>query len=431
MLLNPSKSQADITQKIGRCLRVDPNNTSKSSTVILPMWADDLVDEPSLPTASGAIDTMWRAPCRRSFEDSFLLIKRVLDAMDDDDVKMISSFSASLNPMPASSVRQNGPEKPKAEKSGSIKQLINDLRGASLPNACPVFDESFSKLVLGVWRPLNAPVGPSAPTRVVIGQDTSKGDASDKFFVFVAFVAFCFHKHGQIRDPGGEVKSFVWYPAKHPFDDSRPVYIKFDEQHEHFEAVLDLLGLDSEGGCSGSQLLMDAVRPIGKGGERGHRNCESLLKSWSERSEAEKLAHVDGFLGRLKRDIDGDTNTHAHIIRCLCDSSQALTGCDDRHGSHTLSDFLVDGDPFDFENHFASDFREFVSSPSWLGADKRRLPKTPNSKTSTGGLGSKSSNKRQRSSQDVEADFGSLTLDPAEGDSKDMPGCARALGFED
>lgn len=447
MILNPSKSQADITQKIGRCLRVDRRNPHKVATVIVPMWADDLVaDTSSEPDPDG---DMWRAPCRHSFEDSFLLIKRVLDAMDDESIKMISSFQACLKRLPAEedSAKKAG----QAEKSSTIRKLLTELRGNIPSNACPVFDESFSNLVLDVWRPIEPICGPMALTRTVqIDTEDSKKEDICHLYVFVAFVAFCHHKHLQpLGSDGG--KSFLWYKSKAPFDPKNDSpHIKFEDGHEHVDQILNLFGfVDSVDGCNGLERLKDARKSKDA---QNHRKCENLHTSFHSKypNEEKRAEYVDKFLARLKKDISDGVNAHAHAIECFCASSRELTGCY-CHQSHKLPEILKVEGSYNFEDHFANEFKTFVVSPDqglhsptkkWLAANKNK-GKTPNSKQSKGSTsGGSSIKKRQRSLSlgspvlavqgedrerevEVEADMGSLTLD-----NSTQPSCGRKLDMD-
>ncbi len=435
MILKPSSSPADITQKIGRCLRVDRRNPDKVATVLVPMWADDLVAAESPETDHDG--EIWRAPCRRSYEDSFLLIKRVLDAMDSEDITMISSFSANLNQLPAGGDTKKKPTGG-AEKATTVKTLLSQLHGPAPSNSNPVFDASFSKLVLSVWRPISPVCGPSAPTRaLIVDSDDPKKEDACHLYIFVAFVAFCHHKNRQRFET--DPPSFLWYKGCVPFEGH--VHIKFDFQHEQVVQILDLFGFTDVDGRSGEERLREAIKPSGNAHAR---KCEALHKIFfAESLNGEKRTElVDNFLVRLEQDITEETNAHAHALQFLCTSSETsgeLTGCAaGQHGSHTLDDFLVG----ERSSHF-EDFRTFSlnsSTDKWCKSNRAKVPKTPSTKQSTGRAGS-SKKKRQRppsvspvhddvvradTEDEVNLGIGSLTLEE-ETEEFSSPPCRKTL----
>jgi hypothetical protein len=295
---------------------------------------------------------------------------------------------------------------------------LTKLKGNAPPAEVPVFDEWFSERVLAAWSPQiltfeDHNVGPSALSRAqpVDGSISRLQDAS-RAFLIVAFVSFC-HICSQ-EDPK---VSRLWYLSKKPFDGGQRIHLNFEgEDDTGREALLGLFGLNAK-------TLEDAI--MNKQGN--HRSNESMKGDFDKLGKESSRALVDGFLENLRGDIgvageETGANVHKYALRALCNSSKESI-CDDSHGDwddHTVHQFCGSSDGFDFDE-FERGFRDFLENHEWRKAWTAQ--KTPNSKTSTGKKSSTAKKRarkiqpeepREAGEDDIEADFGSMSLDPEE-----------------
>jgi len=188
LIVHPSKSPSDITQKDGRALRKDFRNLDKKASIIVPCWCpfDTEVAEPepsialTMRTAThinddddqetsvapsnltptrglqsremstpGEIppeeDLQWSPPLNNNFEEQFFLQVRVLKAMVDDEIEMITSMFDGSRALNVDSKKVE--EKPTTAKS-LITSILGDSKGS---RHIPVFYEKFSDFLLSVW----------------------------------------------------------------------------------------------------------------------------------------------------------------------------------------------------------------------------------------------------------------------------------------
>lgn len=392
MIVNPSKSPADITQKIGRALRVDRRNANKKATVIIPYVSHITPDEG------------WPVPIHEAFEEDFLLIKRVVDSMVDPGIKMISSYTTSN----VRGLSDENEDKKNPFAIATIHKLLDNLKGRADPPAKPIFDASFSKVVLSAWEPVGCEVNHSAaprPVRVdpaVAAAIEDKKNAS-KAFIIVAFVSFCHDK----RDNNG--KSRIWYPSKLPFSNEKGPHLNLeDPADERRLGMLELLDLE-----------MDVLRRVTKSRQGNHKKNETFLSDFQSLDSDVRQDIVSQFLERLGRDIESGPKAHAHWLETFCASVESLE-CAEHHGDHHVANFL----PGDFEfSSFAGEFREFIlpsqADIKWLASERKAL-KTPNSKVSTEKKTKSTARKRSRNDEtagpskgldEVDLGLGSLGLD--------------------
>jgi superfamily II DNA or RNA helicase len=188
LIVHPSKSPSSITQKDGRALRTDSRNLDKMASIIVPCWCpfdtegaepehslaftmrtvtrvdanDDQIDSVAQPNStpvrrpqSGEMSTpreipgeilQWSPPINNSFEEEYFLQVRVLKAMLDDDIEMITSIFDGSRSLDAKKDK-------KEDKPSTAENLIKSIIGDSKDSRhIPVFDEKLSDFILSVWE---------------------------------------------------------------------------------------------------------------------------------------------------------------------------------------------------------------------------------------------------------------------------------------
>lgn len=347
LIVNPGKSPSDITQKDGRALRVDPKVSDKIATIIVPSWDfsdtshdDASVDtnapctpaaseftegpsiihrDPSTPritftgleptgtpvnTNTQSTPQSWSAPVMNSFEEKFWLQVRVLKAMMDKDIDMITSIiEGSLEAEKSGKVEPDSATTAK----GLLKNIMGDSKGK--PHV-PVYDESFSEFLLNAWGKIE--VDPNATPRDprTGAEDLRKRrhEQKSRIFLLIACCACCHHRHVHGDYDFADTKdTYLWSSGVEPFKDRMPLESIMDS-----EAHIDwsIVGLES---------FDDFREAVLKRGGRNHYASKDYKKSFFELGD-EKDAIINAFFEFLRSDIQKERPTIMAFMKILCES---------------------------------------------------------------------------------------------------------------
>jgi len=451
MIVNPSFTSHDVTQKIGRALRKNPRDPTKAATVIIPCWdpTDGAVtdpapaapanDHPGHPDHDEANENLsvWRAPVHYEFEDTFGIAVRVVDAMLDEEVDMITSYSSGVR-------ERSGAPKGQKDNETHVRGILAKLRGANEPPDVPVFDEWFSSRILQAWAPKlltvdDGTLGREAPRRGP-APGGSKQDlklATCNAVILVAFVAYCEDSiemlegnthSGRVTPRGAEVtdvamqgcatpvtnrtgaevtmqgtpsgtatpgtgvgaaKSSLWYKTSKPFDGGASGRLAWmldaDVEAEAQGDVFKLFGFD------GSDSLSRAVRARGRdGGPGGHRTLTKLREDAFKVPAEEWSALLAAFHARLDEDQARVQPLHATVLHGFCHQAWPTMNNNTQAG-YTIRDIFVGG--------FDSDaFRAFCCDEENYRKAKRKTTGATTSKAARS-----KSTKRKLDLDDIEA----------------------------
>eukprot|EP00890_Picochlorum_soloecismus_P002398 jgi/Picsp_1/3159/NSC_05999-R1_type iii restriction protein res subunit len=276
LIVRPSKSPSDITQKDGRALRKDSRNPSKKASIIVPCLCpfdteaaepipsialtrktatriDDFDDQETSVAPSNSTpfrglqsrevstpgeippeeDLGWSPPLNNSFEERFFLQVRVLQAMMDDKIEMITSmFDGSRS--------FNAYTKKIEDKPSTAKSLITSILGDSKGNHnIPVFDEKLSEFLLSLWdhvvhEDLKSKM-PYRPARVQ--RKIPKGVNLEKLKILcivasVAVLEIGVDETGKSKlqtDERRNLRSLIWYKACVPFAPQKKICLNHIE----------------------------------------------------------------------------------------------------------------------------------------------------------------------------------------------------------
>jgi len=263
MIIPPGKSPSTITQKIGRALRKDPKNPNKIATILVPSWSahgepatdtDDCnslmtplmtnqdiamtprksdpritsimelegITPPTTPLSScldsvGTTDTVlqdddksptWKVPILNMYEDKFLLQVRVVDAMVNENIPMITSFTH------ASLTKEKESSRAEVDKVTKGKAIMAELVEKKSEFLDPVYDEYFSEFLLSVWKTEEVEInGKRRDVRPEIDPNAANRDNRSKACLMVAFIAAVHHE----LEGADERKSLFWYKNGTPF----------------------------------------------------------------------------------------------------------------------------------------------------------------------------------------------------------------------
>ena len=451
MIVNPSFASHDVTQKIGRALRKNPRDPTKAATVIIPCWdpTDGAVTDPAPDAPANDHpdhpDHVWRAPVHYEFEDSFGIAVRVVDAILDENVDMITSYRSGVR-------ERSGAPKGQKDNEAHVRSILAKLKGVDEPPDVPVFDEWFSSRILQAWAPKlltvdDRTLGPEAPRRgPAPGSKQDLKLATCNAVILVAFVAYCEDSielllqgntnSGTVTPRGadmtgmtgmtgmtevamqgcptpvtnrtgaevtlrstpsgtvtpgtgvGAAKSSLWYKTSKPFDESGRLAWMLDDDVVP-EAQVDVFALF---GFDGSDSLSRAVRARGRdGGLGGHRTLTKLREDACKVPAEEWSALLAAFHARLDEDQARDQPLHATVLHGFCHQAWPTMNNNTQAG-YTIRDIFVGG--------FDSDaFRAFCCGEENYRKPKRKTTGATTSKAAR----SKSTKRKLDLDDDIEA----------------------------
>lgn len=369
LIVNPGKSPSDITQKDGRALRVDQNVADKIATVIVPSWdfsdapsqndapttsngpstpaASELTEGPSimeedpqtpLRTSTGLASAEtpvnstrpqpqnWTVPVKNAFEEMFWLQVRILKAMMDPEIEMITSIiEGSLGANASGRVRE--------DSVTTAKALLQNIRGDSKGKPhVPVYDESFSEFLIKAWECVHVDINsnPRDPRARTESARNVKREQRSRIFMLVACCACCHHHHRYKDYEFGEAKeTLFWSPSAEPFQNRMSLDAIRDR-----EASIDwnIVGLAS---------LADFEKAIHTANGTPHTS-KKYKTSFDDLEENEKNTIIEDFLKLLEEDVRKQRPTILEFMQIVCESLP-VTGFQHKfpchQDTHNLADF--------------------------------------------------------------------------------------------
>lgn len=398
LIVNPGKSSSDITQKIGRTLRIDSKNTCKVATVLVPAWdatdneeanipqestdasivdpfspgtsyilpttpasraaSANRVTPPSTPGVSS--DPVWYAPVQIPYENRFFLQLRVLEAMEDKNISMISSFiegSARL-------MTKNSSEK---DKHQTGNQLIQNLKGDGKGDPfVPTFDESLSDFLLSVWdikevdiRSQKRNAEKNAP------HDREENRKASRAFMLVVLATCCHHRSDyEGKDITDQDQSFIWYKSGNPFLDRFSIdALKENTQPSHWE-LFEFPSVEE---------FEKAIRTK----QQNVMSIKTLRDKFQKLEEEDQNEIVQDFLKRLETDM----SHHNTFLEILCECLQdKFPGYSCNHQDHTI----CGGFGFTSFNEFKICFHRLLNwKDKWMQSVRKAASSRMNGSTCT------------------------------------------------
>lgn len=401
LVLNPGKSASDITQKIGRILRVDTANPDKVATVIIPSWdasdisasqacsdvsntARDAAAESSNPPSTpvhGIVGSRAEAhappstpegyhisglytPVLAPFENRFFLQVRVLEAINDKNIKMISSFMQE-------SYSINARKKTEECKNQTGNQIISDLTGDGRGNPfIPTFDESFSEFLLNAWDWTTVDIlAEKRSAQNNVTEEQMRNFKASKAFMLLVFAACC-HQH---NDYGAnfldKMESYIWYKSGDPFCDNR---LDIDAM-ERRQSELDWTIFDFKDHTEFKQAITN------KNGK--YMKIQTFRDKFDKITSSERDSIIENFLDSIEKDATSQgTPTHAKFLEILCECLKAKLqhySCEN-HEDHSI----CQGFQFQSIDEFKKHFKDFIEWNGWMNS-ARKPPSTNRGTTST------------------------------------------------
>ena len=297
-------------------------------------------------------------PVNRNFEDSFGVTLKVVDAMMNKDIEMITSYKEGSRSL-VSSLNVDKP--PSDQKGTTVQTIVTKLKTNNVESQVPVFDESFSNKILTAWKPkilrfdvdpLKTDLGPLSPNRLPtpVLRDLKTRDTCNAV-ILVAFVAHCYHlcdnkeeEASTTTAEGSPKKSLcLWFKNCRPFAPGKHLAFLLDQENEAQNAeTLTLFGFHE-----GLERLRDAVVTCSRDGKPGNHRTLEVMRKAIKKSEREVLEQLDLFRERLKIDLDSEAPSHVTILESFCKACPYE--CDHPNG-HALPQMF--GPIFDEEEFF-------------------------------------------------------------------------------
>lgn len=405
LIVNAGKSPSDITQKDGRALRTDPKVPDKIATVIVPSWdvsdvaiygndsmnanspctpaTSEFTGEPSTfqghpstpqrtSTGLASVGTpinsappapeSWTVPVRNSFEEKFWLQVRVLKAMMDPEISMITSTIEG-------SLEANNPGKALQDAATSAKSLLKNIMGDSKGKPhVPVYDESLSEFLLDAWDTVQVDLdsNPRGPRQGTEDLKKLRHEQKSKIFLLVACCACCHHTHLPKNIDFEKGRSYLWASGVEPFKDRMPL-----------DSIKDR-GTQIDWNIVGLQSVEDFERAVFKAGGRNHNSSKDYKNSFDGRSENERNTIIDEFFEFLENDIQKMRPTILEFMEILCQTLPTVfPKCSCDGDTHNLAGFGLDNIR-SFRERFCS-----LLSKDWMTTVRRPGNRTQSRSTGT------------------------------------------------